>query len=196
MPARSAVLAKFLRARFRPIRAVSTRRTAQSCIDPAFWAEPFAASGDGHVRPKAKGAQTRSPTPKANARSPPDGPKWLVLKPSPEVAARLAHRCVTATGPLLVVYNAEKVADNSQLLVNPFHSLTYLLRRIAFAGTHHAGWLRTRDASWLRPSRLRPTITKTGLRPRWMWRRSRRCRCSGLTLTLTPNPDLNPNPNP
>ena len=108
-------------------------------------------------------------------------PRWLL-------GSRTA--VLLLTGPLLVVYNAEKVADNSQLLLNPFHSLTYLLRRIAFAGTHHAGWLRTRDASWLRPSRLRPTITKTGLRPRWMWRRSRRCRCSGLTLT----PNLNPNP--
>ena len=61
----------------RPIRAVSTRRTAQSCIDPAFWAEPCWRLPDGRARSKAIGAPTRSPT--QGQRAVPSGPKCLFL---------------------------------------------------------------------------------------------------------------------
>ena len=57
------------------------------------------------------------------------------------MAARLAHRCVTATGPLLVVYNAEKVADNSQLLVNVPVSLTHLFTSTYSIRGHAPRWL-------------------------------------------------------
>jgi hypothetical protein len=47
----------------RLIRAVSTRRATQSCIDPAFWAEPFWRPGARHAcvraRRRKKGAPTR-----------------------------------------------------------------------------------------------------------------------------------------
>ena len=49
-----------LRMCFRLIQAVSTRRATQSCIDPAFWAEPFWRPGARHTRSKTKGAPTRS----------------------------------------------------------------------------------------------------------------------------------------
>ena len=46
--------------RFRLIQAVSTRRTTQSCIDPAFWAEQCWRLRDGRARSKARGAPAGS----------------------------------------------------------------------------------------------------------------------------------------
>ena len=46
--------------RFRLIRAVSTRRTTQSCIDPAFWAEQCWRLPDGRARSNARGAPAGS----------------------------------------------------------------------------------------------------------------------------------------
>ena len=46
--------------RFRLIRAVSTRRAGQSCIDPPFWAEPCWRLKDDRARSNAKGAPAGS----------------------------------------------------------------------------------------------------------------------------------------
>ena len=81
--------------RVRLIRAVSTRRTTQSCIDPAFFlgrTDRVGASGD---RRRRKVLRPDCP-PKSNARSSPD--QMACCMPSPDVAS--AARTVVL-GPIL-----------------------------------------------------------------------------------------------
>ena len=59
-------------------------------------------------------------------------PRWLL-------GSRTA--VLLLTGPLLVVYNAEKVADNSQLLVNVPVSLTHLFTSTYSIRGHAPRWL-------------------------------------------------------
>jgi hypothetical protein len=80
-----------LRMCFRLIRPVSTRRATQSCIDPAFWAEPFWRPGASHARSKAKGAPTRSSLGERGAV--PAGYIGLFPAPSANELTRRARRC-------------------------------------------------------------------------------------------------------
>jgi len=99
-----------LRMCFRLIQAVSTRRATQSCIDPAFWAEPFWRPGARHTRSKTKGAPTRSSLGERGAV--PAGLIGLFRAPSPGVAARLAHRCVSGPPRNLQRHTAEAFPED------------------------------------------------------------------------------------
>ena len=96
--------------RFRLIRAVSTRRTTQSCIDPAFWAEQCWAVGASRMAARARTREVLRPDRplKANARSPPG---QMACLSSPVSRRRLGSRTAVLLA-LLVVYNDDILLRN------------------------------------------------------------------------------------
>ena len=84
---------------FRLIRAVSTRRATQSCIDPAFLAKPCW---------RLRGW----PCALKDERCSDQIESGLFRAPSPGVAARLAHRCVSGPPRNLQRHTAEAFPED------------------------------------------------------------------------------------